>query len=53
MCLGHQLDRLVSGLEMYNGNWFKARQEIGIAFTNEEFTKHVQVIKNQLPLTTV
>ena len=46
----YQLDRLISGLETYVGNWSKARQEIGIAFTNEEFTKHVQVqlLKNQL-----
>lgn len=38
-----QLDLLVSGLETYLENCHKARQEIASAFTNEEFTKHVQV----------
>ena len=38
-----QLSKLASGLERYLQGCFAARQEISVAFTNEDFTQLVQV----------
>ena len=45
-----QLDKLIKRLQLYNENCQKARQEIAMAFTNEEFTKLVQVSKDDPPI---